>query len=87
MITSLEIENLRGIAKGSVSGLKHLTAIVGTNNSGKSTLLEALAVASSKGGLANWWWVACLRGWLGIDGFEQFFYRNSRMCKLAVLKD
>lgn len=42
MIRSLEIRGLRGIADGCLDDLGALTLLVGPNNSGKSTCLEAL---------------------------------------------
>jgi len=41
MITKLEIKNFRGIEEGNIE-LAPLTILVGPNNSGKSTILEAL---------------------------------------------
>lgn len=47
MITSLEINNLRGIREGRLDGLAPLTVLTGTNASGKSTVLDALLIATS----------------------------------------
>jgi AAA15 family ATPase/GTPase len=47
MITSVEIENLRGIAHGKLEGLTPLTVLVGPNGSGKSTILDALLLTAS----------------------------------------
>ena len=53
MIESLTIENLRGVRSGKVDKLSAINVVVGPNNSGKSTLLEALVllVAPSNGAL------------------------------------
>ena len=48
MITSLEVENLRGIRKGKSAALSRLTALIGRNGSGKSSLLEAAVIAGSR---------------------------------------
>ncbi len=70
MMTSVSIANFRGIAQGELSQLAPLTVLMGPNNSGKSTCLEAMSIA---------WWanpaealirVAHRRGWLGIAGVE-----------------
>lgn len=52
MITSIEIENLRGIRSGRLEGLTPLTILTGPNltgpnASGKSTVLDALLIAAS----------------------------------------
>lgn len=44
-IDRIEIENLRGIRRGVVEGLSPLSILVGPNNSGKSTVLEAVFCA------------------------------------------
>lgn len=47
MITSIAIENLRGIADGKLEGLAPLTILTGPNASGKSTVLDALLAGAS----------------------------------------
>jgi len=47
MITSIEIENLRGIGSGRLDGLMPLTILTGPNACGKSTVLDALLIATS----------------------------------------
>lgn len=47
MITSIAIENLRGIAEGKLEGLAPLTILTGPNASGKSTVLDALLIGGS----------------------------------------
>jgi len=80
MITAIEIENFRGIAKGTVSGLKPLTALVGANNSGKSTILEALYVLACQGHPAAWLEVIKVRGWFGLEAVRAITYRNNGHC-------
>lgn len=43
MITSVKIEDFRGVREGGVEGLAPISILVGPNNSGKSTALEAIA--------------------------------------------
>jgi recombinational DNA repair ATPase RecF len=47
MIRSVEFENLRGVRAGKVEGLSELSILVGPNNCGKTTTLEALLLAAS----------------------------------------
>ena len=47
-ITSVEIENLRGIRTGKLEGLAPLTVLTGPNGSGKSTVLDALDIGGSR---------------------------------------
>lgn len=47
MITAIDIENLRGIRAGRLEGLAPLTVLTGPNACGKSTVLDALLIATS----------------------------------------
>jgi energy-coupling factor transporter ATP-binding protein EcfA2 len=47
VITRIAIERFRGIEKGEVTGLLPLTVLVGSNGSGKSTVLDALLIGAS----------------------------------------
>ena len=75
MLSSLEIANFKGIKTGKISDLAQVNIIVGKNNSGKSTVLDALLLmrcAFAKFDLA------------GKDGFEQLTQRKvSRGAKLG----
>ena len=42
MLSSLEIKNFKGIREGKISDLAQVNILVGRNNSGKSTILDAL---------------------------------------------
>jgi hypothetical protein len=70
MITSIEIEGLRGIREGKIEGLAPLTFLVGPNGCGKSTVLEAVGVACA--GLSMEDLVRALLGreWLGLAGLR-----------------
>jgi AAA15 family ATPase/GTPase len=46
MITSLEIENFRGLKQLKLSGLQRINVLVGPNASGKTALLESLFLAA-----------------------------------------
>lgn len=45
MLKSINIANFRGISQGHLDGLEQVNMLVGQNNSGKSTVLEALILA------------------------------------------
>lgn len=47
MLTSLRLENFRGVAVGELTGLTEITVLVGANGSGKSTILDGLLLAAS----------------------------------------
>lgn len=47
MIRALEVMDFRGVAKGRIEGLAPLTVFTGANGAGKSTVLEALLLATS----------------------------------------
>ena len=49
MITELAIDNFRGFAKFEVNGVKPVNLIVGRNNGGKTSLLEAIHIGGSRG--------------------------------------
>ncbi len=53
MIESLHIRNLRGVRECSINGLTDVNVLVGRNGVGKSTVLEAIYLASSWAGLRD----------------------------------
>lgn len=46
-LTKIRIENFRGIREGEIDGLTDVNILVGRNNSGKSTVLEAISISAS----------------------------------------
>jgi len=51
MLNSLEIKNYRNLKELTINSLGRVNLIIGKNNTGKSTLLEAVAVYAAKGDL------------------------------------
>jgi hypothetical protein len=49
VISSIVIQGLRGVSHGRIDGLGPISILVGPNNSGKSTCLEAIAMLASGG--------------------------------------
>ena len=47
MLRSLEIQNFKGIKQGKLEDLAQVNVLVGRNNSGKSTILDALILLRS----------------------------------------
>jgi len=75
MIKRLEIENFRGIAKGKIEGFSQLNIFIGKNNSGKSTILEALAIVLNYEMLQH---IVKRREWHGFDSvFSIFRFKNT----------
>lgn len=62
MISSLHIEGYRGFEDFSMDGLGRINLLVGTNNSGKTSVLEAIYLLSSAGDPASLWKLLLRRG-------------------------
>lgn len=55
MIRSIQVQGYRGFNTFEMSGLKRVTLLVGTNNSGKTSALEALYLLASQGDPYSLW--------------------------------
>jgi len=62
MISALTIQGYRGFENFEMSGLGRLNLLVGTNNSGKSSVLEAIFLLMSAGDPGALWKVLSVRG-------------------------
>jgi len=62
MISSIRIEGYRGFEFFEMSGLGRINLLVGTNNSGKTSVLEAIYLLSSMGDPASLWQLLWRRG-------------------------
>jgi len=67
MLKSLEIQNFKGIKKGKIDDLAQVNILVGRNNSGKSTILDALILVRS---------AIIGRDYLDRSGIDQIFRRR-----------
>jgi hypothetical protein len=67
MLRSLEIQNFKGIKQGKLEDLAQVNVLVGRNNSGKSTILDALIMLRCA--LAG-------RDYFNKDGFDQIIERR-----------
>lgn len=83
MITTIEIENLRGIREGRLEGLGPLTILTGPNACGKSAVLDALLIgASSEPWEAVGWAVA--RHPRSLNGARWLVHRSTKQSRLRV---
>ncbi len=62
MITSLQIQGYRGFERFEMSGLGRVTLLVGTNNCGKTSVLEALYLLALRGDPWALWQIVWRRG-------------------------
>jgi len=62
MISSIRIEGYRGLESFEMNGLGRINLLVGTNNSGKTSVLEAIYLLASMGDPAALWQVLLQRG-------------------------
>jgi predicted ATP-dependent endonuclease of OLD family len=78
MIKELDIENFRGIRSLSLKGLKQFTVLAGKNNSGKSSVLDAVFIWANAAFVQNMPYANRLRGLENTpDSYRQFFYDTS----------
>ena len=79
MISSIHIRGYRGFMDFEMSGLERVNLLVGTNNSGKTSVLEAIYLLASRGDPLALWGVLWRRGerLAGVD-------RNERSPELDV---
>ena len=62
MISSIQITGYRGLDQLNMSDLGRVNLLVGTNNSGKTSVLEAIEILTSKGDPARIWQITFRRG-------------------------
>ena len=83
VITSVGIETLRGIRTGLVEGLGPLSVLVGPNNSGKSTVLDAVLIGAAP---EPWKAIAFVVGRRGAleKGVRWLFWRSGERASVVV---
>jgi AAA15 family ATPase/GTPase len=62
ILESLSIERFRGLQNLQLKDLGRINLLVGTNNSGKTSVLEALSIYSNPLDLREWWLTSLQRG-------------------------
>lgn len=62
MMKSLQIKNFKNLRRLSLSSLDHVNLIVGRNNTGKSSLLEAISLLATKGDISRLYKILNQRG-------------------------
>ncbi|WP_428263115.1 ATP-dependent nuclease [Haliangium sp.] len=87
MRTRIEIANLRGIREGAIDDLAPLSILVGPNNSGKSTLLEALWVHAHEGGTEAVYDLLHNRGWCGAESAKQLYFDPAKPVVVRCRQD
>ncbi len=71
MLRNLRITNFRGLREFAMSGLGRVNLLVGTNNSGKTSVLEAIHILSTPGTAAPLWQAQVRRGELIDSAIER----------------
>ena len=84
MISFIAIENFRGINKGKIKGFAQLNVFIGKNNSGKSTILESLAISQNPDMLPD---IVNRRGWHGLDTILSIFRSRDIKKKILIRND
>ncbi|MBO7339097.1 MAG: AAA family ATPase [Lachnospiraceae bacterium] len=70
---SIQIDGYRGIKKLKINELRQINLVVGDNNCGKTSVLEALQLLRTSGSLANVYKVARQRDNLSIKGMSSLY--------------
>ena len=89
LVNSVRIRGLRGVAEGALGGLSGITVLIGPNNTGKSTVLEALYLAASGCdydllGRRALEYVLMRRGWFGLSAVGWLFFRGQKSCGITL---
>ena len=85
MITSVTIESFRGVREGGVDGLAPISILVGPNNTGKSTVLEALAIAGMGGAVADIAGLVLRRGGPPHDALGRAVARGASRASVSLM--
>jgi predicted ATPase len=84
VITGVKIEDFRGVREGGVEGLAPISLLVGPNNSGKSTVLEAIAalgLGSDAKAIAT---LLLRRGGSPLDALARIIHRSAKQATISA---
>ncbi|MCI5132154.1 MAG: hypothetical protein D3904_11695, partial [Candidatus Electrothrix sp. EH2] len=81
MIEELEIKNFRGFSEYRIKDVGQVNLLVGTNNCGKTSILEAVHLLKTKGNLYNIFSLLARRGELKHEN-ETTRYAKADLCRL-----
>lgn len=84
VITGVQIEGFRGAREGGVEGLAPISILVGPNNTGKSTVLEAIAVAEMAPDAKAIAALILRRGGPALDALGRVVARGAKEAVIAV---
>jgi predicted ATPase len=84
VITSVSIENFRGVRRGGVEGLAPISILVGPNNVGKSTVLEAIALTSQEGNPIEAAKLLLRRGGPKLDALEHVLHVRESEAEIRI---
>lgn len=85
MIKTIEIQNFRGVKQGKVDGLSPLSILVGPNNCGKSTVLEALCTVGLGTSASQVAAHLLRRGGAALDALDQVVSRGADSALLTAV--
>jgi hypothetical protein len=78
LISPISISNFRGIMSGRIDGLSGINVLMGANGAGKSTVQEAIYLASA--------WAECRDQVRGLDKFDVVAWRRTQRGNWEGLK-
>lgn len=84
-LRNLQIDRYRGINALTINGLKNVNLVVGDNNCGKTSVLEAIQLLRTSGSLANLYRVSRLRDTLAVNNANSIF--DSFICMFPKERD
>ena len=89
LVKEVTIKNFRGISGGLIKEFKDINIFIGRNNTGKSTILEALYLALTACNIdilktLPLQYLAMRRGWFGLSTVLKLFYRNSEASEIIL---
>jgi predicted ATPase len=84
MITSVAIEGFRGVREGAVEGLAPISILVGPNNTGKSTVLEAIAAVGLGGDARGVAGLLLRRGGPPLNALARTVWHGAKQASVSV---